>query len=135
MTTIQEQLKALKEQEKLLKIQLKNSEKEKIKRQTEFKKYYKATFQNVEFYRVLRFCENNYLTTDFFEYFCDTTHTKQQNIKIINEVYDLIEVIDGNTKNRQLLIKLLDDEEYKDDYGKEEIEEIEEEEEEEEDSD
>jgi hypothetical protein len=100
MTSIQEQLKALKAQESALKAQLKKSQKkskEELKNIADFKKYVAYYDTRPDFSQILRYLReidigNDSGDLDCFEsWFLSYGQTKDKKLKKINKICDLIE--------------------------------------------
>jgi hypothetical protein len=125
MTSIQEQLKALKAQESALKAQLKKSQKkskEELKNIADFKKYVAQYDARPDFSRIIKYVNDIDIGSDggletFENWFIAwDVKSKDKKIKKINKIYDLIDGAypDRYTYKRKLLLDELDelDEEY-----------------------
>lgn len=127
MTSIQEQLKALKVQETALKAQLKKSQKkskEELKNIADFKKYVAYYDTRPDFSRIIKYVGEIDIGNDdglesFESWFlgCSGSKTKEKTIKKINQICDLIEGAFPNkypNKRNYLLQELaeINDEEY-----------------------
>jgi hypothetical protein len=100
MTSIQEQLKALKAQESALKAQLKKSQKkskEELKNIADFKKYVAYYDSRPDFSRILKYLSDIDIGNDsgdfepFESWFIPYGKSKDKKIKKINQICDLID--------------------------------------------
>jgi len=98
MTSIQEQLKALKAQESALKAQLKKSQKkskEELKKIADFKKYYNAYISNIDFTRIIKYKDDIDIGNDSgdlepFQSWFAYNESKKKTEKKIHEICDIL---------------------------------------------